>query len=523
MKLGSRSGFGLVLLVMIIAIAGIVLLASDRVLQQSMRHTQLRIDQTKAHYLAQAGVVRAAWDWYVSNTTTDTSRRWSPLNTTVTGNMLFKAGSDSAAARLHSNYAYYTSTSAPSIEFIQNITTNAVWTSSAASIVGTLTAAVSIGDFVVVSVATDGGGTGTFSCADNRGNSYTIAANVIGATNSAVNVRTMLCYAPVTTALLVGDTITVAWTTSIAARAISACSFRSVAGFDSVASASTNNAPTTTPNSGNATANFSNDLLFGAIGVEGPTGDTFTPTVVSPVWTRNQPTRISTGHATAASNVTINPMYRIVSATGSYASSATITSRDWGSIIGIFKEHDRWYTVPATTNRQLRRWQVYNINNGNSITLTQMKVSWTGGGIARLTEIKLNNTSVWTGTGTTGSVIDIADTSIANGGLLSGVNTYLQWNNSGPTDPVTVTCQFYFSGDSSTSDAKSHEVILWDGAQSGAGLPLKRDFTVTSTGQVNQTNEAFKVLKTVKAVISGTPGTAALEVTDWDEGDKNIP
>jgi len=66
---------------------------------------------------------------------------------------------------------------------------------------------------------------------------------------------------------------------------------------------------------------------------------------------------------------------------------------------------------------------------------------------------------------------------------------------------------------------------MWDGAHSGAGLPLQRTFTVMSTGQVNQSAAAghFKVMKTVKAALSGAPGATSMEITDWEEDEKNIP
>ncbi len=525
MNLRGQSGFGLILLVAIIAVASILLLASGQVLENSMRQTQLRIDGAKAHYLAQAGVIKAAWDWYESNTATEISRRWAPLSTTLPStNMTFKAGYDSAGADLHSNFAYYTSTSASSIQFVKNVATNAIHTSAGNSLAATLGGGVSVaqGNFLVVAVAQDGGSTANWACADTKGNTYTLNAlnNIVDAANSNAVVRVMLFYAPVTTALAAGDIVTVSWTTNVTARAVSVFEFSNVDTFDAAQEAE---GASTTPNSGNAAANYLNDLLVGAIAVEGPTGDTFTPTVVSPVWNVSPPTRVSTGHATAASNVTINSMYRIVSATGNYAASATITNRDWAATIAAFKEHNRWFTSGG--NRRLRRWQVYNINSADSITLDKIKVSWTGGGAARLNDLMLNGVSKWPGgTATTGSTVDITNTSLGSGASWSGKDTYLQWDNAGPTDPVKVTCQFIFSGDSSTTDAMSHEVVLWDGAQSEGAVPQERSFTVTSTGQVDQTSgDGFKVLKTVKAAISSKPGASSFEITDWDEGVKNIP
>ena len=294
--------------------------------------------------------------------------------------------------------------------------------------------------------------------------------------------------------------------------------FSGVVAFDVTTGAS---GVSTTPDSGNVMTNFADEIIVGAIGVEGVIGDTFT---VGTDYLTNPPTRVATSGSTAATNILIDPEYRIVSEANFYLADATITSRDWSAAVATYKGVDRWWN-PIAANKQLRSWQVYNTNNGNSITLDKIKVSWTGGGLARLNGFVLNGASKWPGgTATTGSTVDITDTVLANGGSWTGLNTYLQWDNNGPADPVTVTCQFIYSGDTSTSDAKSHEVVLWDGAQNGGGMPSERVFTVTATGQVNQTvGGYFKVLKTVKAVVSSTPGLAALEIIDWDEGDKNIP
>ena len=54
----DRSGFGLLLMVGLIAVSGILLSSSLWFFANEMRQIQLRIDQTKAHCLAQAGVMR---------------------------------------------------------------------------------------------------------------------------------------------------------------------------------------------------------------------------------------------------------------------------------------------------------------------------------------------------------------------------------------------------------------------------------------------------------------------------------
>jgi hypothetical protein len=143
-----------------------------------------------------------------------------------------------------------------------------------------------------------------------------------------------------------------------------------------------------------------------------------------------------------------------------------------------------------------------------------------------LNDFVLNGTSKWVGgTLASGAVQDCTDTALASGSLWSTGGTYLQWDkppNAGGA--VTVNCQFTFTA-AANSDANTAEVVLWNGAQTpGAGLPTERTYTVVSTGQVNQSGpKYFKVLKSIKAKVSGAPGTSTVEIMDWEEEDNNIP
>ena len=65
------------------------------------REIQLKIDKTKAHYLAQAGIKRAVHNWMISSgSTNDIPRRYRELNFTLTGNQIFKTG-------CQANFAYF--------------------------------------------------------------------------------------------------------------------------------------------------------------------------------------------------------------------------------------------------------------------------------------------------------------------------------------------------------------------------------------------------------------------------------
>ena len=109
-------GIGLTILVAIIAIAGIVMLSSGRVLQNMSRRTQLLVDQEKAHYLAQAGIMRAIYDWRISNAT-ETLRRYTGLRpVAVTGSLFYQTKTNVAADQgTAANYAYFNFNSGPAV------------------------------------------------------------------------------------------------------------------------------------------------------------------------------------------------------------------------------------------------------------------------------------------------------------------------------------------------------------------------------------------------------------------------
>src|SRR5581483_7726965 len=90
----------------------------------------------------------------------------------------------------------------------------------------------------------------------------------------------------------------------------------------------------TAPSSGStATTSQANELVVGSIGVEGPSGDTFTlGSGFSSI------TRSGTTGGSAVSNVTTNPEYKIVSTTGSYLADGTLgTNRNWEGIVVTYK------------------------------------------------------------------------------------------------------------------------------------------------------------------------------------------
>ena len=182
----------------------------------------------------------------------------------------------------------------------------------------------------------------------------------------------------------------------------------------------------------------------------------------------------------------------------------------------------------ASANTVLRAWQITNIHSANAITLKSVKVNWVPAAVGvNLTQIRLNNVSVASGSFANGSVISLASTSLASGSNWSGNNTNFTWSaNPMSGASITIRAQWTFNDDSATKDSVTHNVLFWNGAQSNAGRPATRTFCVTSTGQVAQSTgkEGFPILETVKATCSGSAGAATnVEITDWQELDKNIP
>lgn len=195
-------------------------------------------------------------------------------------------------------------------------------------------------------------------------------------------------------------------------------------------------------------------------------------------------------------------------------------------------QNAEWLTAGGF--RQLRRWRLRNIHTSiagttDEIQVARVQVSWTPAGATTLRRLLLNNVAVLpAGSYANGADVVLtggtpAQRTLGPGALWSGNNTLLEWNNPLPPDPIRVTVRWTYADHSATVESRSHEVVLWDGAQAGGGLPQLRTFTVTSTGQVaNAGGGAFPVLQTVRATVSGAPA-GAMEIIDWDRVEKNIP
>jgi hypothetical protein len=155
------------------------------------------------------------------------------------------------------------------------------------------------------------------------------------------NLRTYIFAAYDVNALASGSQITIHQTfystTIPEARAAVVSVFRGLAPEGALEQSSNDNGSGTTPSSGAATTIAADQLLIGAVGTEGPSGDT------AGTWQNSftEGPRDGTTGGTADTNITVSMGYRIVSTAGSYtAAKSGITSRDWAAGIATFKTTD---------------------------------------------------------------------------------------------------------------------------------------------------------------------------------------
>jgi len=195
---------------------------------------------------------------------------------------------------------------------------------------------VGAGHSIIVTIAMDNSPTGAVSCSDTAGNTYTNDVD-FGQDSGTNGSRTIICAAHNVSALVNGNTITVNHP-NVKASAMSANEFSGLATssvLDKTASAGDNTGTNTSPTSGNtATTTQANELLIGAIAVEGPTADTFTLGA-----SYSTLTRAGTNAGSAQDNITMNCEYQIVSATGAYHADGTMgTARNsWAAAIATYK------------------------------------------------------------------------------------------------------------------------------------------------------------------------------------------
>src|SRR5437867_4262751 len=219
------------------------------------------------------------------------------------------------------------------IAFVKNVGvggTTVAGTSISVTLQGSVS--VAVGDALIVTFVMDPAA-GAVSCADSRGNSYSVDADVTNGSGTS-GVRTVVCSASVATALGNNDTITVTHPLATS-KALSVNEFSGLraSALDKTAGAT---GDSTTPASG-ATALTAqpDELLIGAIGVETKKTESFTGGAGYTTLTSS-----SSGPAlgAATANVTIDPEYRIVTATGAYTADGTLgRQRLWAAAIATYR------------------------------------------------------------------------------------------------------------------------------------------------------------------------------------------
>jgi YD repeat-containing protein len=279
------------------------------------------------------------------------------------------------------------------IAFVKNIGTASSTTTGTTLSVTVPAAGVAAGTSVVVSIAINPS-SGTVSCSDSGGNSYAVDRNVTNGSGTT-GVRTIILSAHNILALTSGNAITCTHP-SVSARAMSANQFsgiassaprdQTMAGTGTSAAPSSGSTPTTTQ---------AYELLLGAIGVEGPTTDTFTAgssyTTIG---------RRGTSGGAATNNITVNPEYRLVTATGAYSATGTLgTSRRWAAAIGTYKA--------AVTATKLAITSVNGASNPSAgVGFPVVVQSQDANGVPRnLTAATGVSLSLQTGTGTLGGTL----------------------------------------------------------------------------------------------------------------------
>ncbi|MGH7788424.1 MAG: hypothetical protein ACRERC_16260, partial [Candidatus Binatia bacterium] len=214
------------------------------------------------------------------------------------------------------------------ISVVQSIDTEQVKSAGTAISLTVPAGGVSSGNSVILALTMDAAA-GAVSATDGAGNTYAVDADV----TNAGDVRTVILSAHGVAALASGNVITVTHP-SVTARALSGSEFSGLLASGTLDQISTQTGDSASPASGSApTTSQADELLIGAMGIEGPVTDTFTAGAGYTLLAEAGTTGGTTG-----SNVTINPEYRIVAATGGYAADGSNSaSRQWAAVIATYR------------------------------------------------------------------------------------------------------------------------------------------------------------------------------------------
>ncbi|MBL8046477.1 MAG: hypothetical protein JNL09_08050, partial [Anaerolineales bacterium] len=230
------------------------------------------------------------------------------------------------------------------IGFIKEVGTASTKTAGTATSITVPAGGVTAGNSLIVLFSMNDN-SNAVAVTDSRGNVYTVDADANAGTNDRV--RTVILSAHNVTALNAGDLITVTHT-SIGARSLSVVEFTGLAPSGALDRTGTAINQSSTPSVAiTQTTQLANELIIANFGLDGPLDDDFTRDAAYTALTE-----VGTTGGAPASNNTINPLYRIVSATGIYsANNSNSTSngavRRWAAAIATYR---MGFPTPTPTN-----------------------------------------------------------------------------------------------------------------------------------------------------------------------------
>lgn len=166
---------------------------------------------------------------------------------------------------------------------------------------------VAAGHTLILAVGSDYTGSAP-SAVDSKGNTYTVDRSSPATGNTS---RSAIISAPVNTALVLGDTITLTWTAAVVRKAAAAHDFAGIL-IPTAIDVQNGNAGTGTSPSVSVTTTVANTLLFGLVMAEGPVTEAYEPDITN---TWSPLTRVgTTGGGAASDDRTLDAGYRSVNA-----------------------------------------------------------------------------------------------------------------------------------------------------------------------------------------------------------------
>ena len=224
------------------------------------------------------------------------------------------------------------------IAFVKNGGTNSSKSGSVTSLAATVpTGGHAAGDLVLVVWTSNGGGSGnSFSCADSRSNSY---VQVGGGANGNSALQVWVFASVLATALLANDTITVSGTT-VSQAATTTAEYSGVGATDDIATV-LNNGSSRTPTASGTPVSAAT-LVIGGLGVNGPTGDSFTEATG---W--NSLASAGTSGGPATSNIVVHAAYQILTSASAQNYNPSLgTSRLWAESLTVLDPISATSPVP---------------------------------------------------------------------------------------------------------------------------------------------------------------------------------